>query len=125
MEPDLYEQELELSFIEYENLQAEHIDIMKNEPLPDIAAMTQKRDDSFIKLKHNLDRFVKNAGSHGGADSLSDLTAYETRLASIMDVSQELSKVILEYKDKLTEGLAKLQQGKAAMQGYKTANMNY
>jgi len=125
MEPDLYKQELELCFIEFENLQVQHIDIMKNESMPDIAAMTQKRDDAFIRLKNNLDRFVKNAGSHDKADSLSDLRKYEIRLASIMDVSQELSKVTLEYKDKLTAGLAKIQQGKAAMQGYKTANMNY
>ncbi len=125
MESDLYKQKLELCFTEYEDLQIQHIDIMKNESMPDIAAMTQKRDDVFIRLKHNLDSFVKHAGSHGKTDSLSDLAEYETRLASIMDVSKELSKVTMEYKERLTAGLAKIQQGKAAMQGYKTANMNY
>lgn len=116
---------LEHCLTEYENLQIQHIDIMKNEPMPDIAAMTQKRDDAFIRLKNNLDSFVKNTDSRDGAENLSGLKKYEIRLASIMDMSHELSRVTQEYKDRLTAGLTKIKQGKAAMQGYKTVNMNY
>ena len=121
---EINKQALEHCLSEYENLQALHIDIMQKESMPDLAAMTQERDKAFIRLKLNLDSFVKKAGSEG-AGSLPDLAKYETRLTSIMDVSQELSRVTQEYKDKLTAGLAKIQQGKAAMQGYKAANMNY
>jgi len=124
MELEINKQSLERCLSEYENLQALHIDIMQKESMPDLAAMTLERDKAFIKLKQNLDSFVKKAGSEG-AGSLPDLAEYETRLTSIMDVSQELSRVTQEYKDKLTAGLAKIQQGKAAMQGYKTASMNY
>ncbi len=125
MELETNKQILERCLTEYENLHIQHIAIMKNEPMPDLAAMSQKRDDIFIRLKQNLDSFVKNAGSHDGAESLSGLKKYEIRIASIMDMSQELSKVTQEYKDQLTAGLTKIKQGKAAMQGYKTANINY
>jgi len=120
-----YKQKLELCLTEYENLQVQHIDIMKNESMPDLAAMTQKRDKVFIRLKQNLDDFVKNSGSHKGIDSLPELAEYETRLTSIMEVSEELSRAIQEYKTKLKTDLAKIQQGKAAMRGYKAANINY
>ena len=121
MELEINKQALESCLTEYENLQTQHIDIIKNDSMPDLVAMTRERDKVFIRLKQNLDSFV-NAGSHEEAGSL---PALETRIASIMDVSQELSKAIQEYKNQLSTGLARMQQGKAAMQGYKTANMNY
>ncbi len=118
-------QVLEHCLSEYENLQAKHIDIIQKEPMPDLAAMTQERDKAFIRLKQNLDRFVKTTGSNERAGSIPDLAEYETKIASIMDASHQLSRVIQEYKDKLTAELAKIQHNKAAMHGYKTANMNY
>ncbi len=123
MEIELYKQKLEICFTEYENLQNLHLDVMKNEPMPDVARMTQDRDMAFDKLKQNINDFVENAGSHGGTDSISVLTGYETRLSSIMDVSEELSKAILKYQDNLKINLAKIKQNKAAMQGYKSVNM--
>jgi len=125
MELERYRQKLELCFTEYENLQVQHIDIMKNESMPDLAAMTQKRDKVFIRLKENLDNFVKNAGVQKGIERVPELAEYETRLTSIMAVSEELSIAIQEYKNKLMTNLAKIKQGKAAMQGYKAANINY
>ena len=97
---------------------------MKNEPMPDIARMTEDRDKAFEELKQNIDDFVGNAGSHEGTDSLPVLAEYETRLTSIMDVSEELSKAILKYRGNLKADLAKMQQGKAALRGYKAVNMN-
>lgn len=125
MEFEHYKQKLEFCLTEYENLQVQHIDIMRNESMPDLAAMTQKRDKAFISLKQNLDNFVRNAGPHKGIDSVPELAEYETRLTSIMDVSEELSRAIQEYKTRLKTNLAKIQHGKAAMRGYKAANMNY
>ena len=125
MELEHYKQKLELYFTEYENLQAQHIDIMKNESMPDLVAMTQKREKVFIRLKENLDNFVQNVGSQKGIDRVPELAKYETRIASIVDVSEELSRAIQEYKARLKIDLTKIQQGKAAMRGYKAANMNY
>ena len=125
LETNKQEQALESCLTEYENLQTQHIDIIKNESMPDLVAMTRERDKVFIRLKQNLDSFVKNTGSHEGTGRLPALAEYDNRIASIMDVSQELSKAIQEYKNQLSTGLARMQQGKAAMQGYKTANMNY
>ncbi|MCK5312102.1 MAG: hypothetical protein KAJ62_08330 [Desulfobacteraceae bacterium] len=119
-----YKQKLELCFTEYEELQILHLNVMKNEPMPDIARMTEDRDRAFEELKQNINYFVENAGSHGGINSLPALAEYETRLTSIMDVSEELSKAILKYRENLKTDLAKLQQGKAAMRGYKAVNIN-
>lgn len=119
-----YKQKLELCFTEYESLQNLHLDAMKNESMPDIARMTQDRDKAFEKLKQKINDFVGNAGSHGGENSLPVLTEFETRLTSIMDVSEELSKAIFKYRDNLKTDLAKMQQGKAAMKGYKAVNMS-
>ncbi len=124
MEIEQYKQKLETCFTEYENLQNLHLDVMKNEPMPDIARMTQDRDIAFDKLKQNINDFVGNAGSYGGTGSISVLTEYETRLSSIMDVSEELSKAILVYRENLKINLAKIKQNKTAMQGYKSVNMS-
>ena len=124
MEIEQYKQKLELCFTEYENLQMLHLDVMKNEPMPDVARMTEDRDSAFARLKQNLDDFVGNAGSHEGASSLPVLAEYETRLTSIMDVSEKLSKAIQGYMENLKTNLAKMQQSKAALRGYKAVNMN-
>ncbi|MCP3898940.1 MAG: hypothetical protein GY707_04300 [Desulfobacteraceae bacterium] len=124
MKIEQYKQKLELCFTEYEKLQLLHLDVMKNEPMPDVARMAQDRDKAFEELKQNINGFVGNAGSHGGTDNLPVLAEYETRLTSIMDVSEELSKATLRYREHLKSDLAKMQQNKAAMKGYKAVNMN-
>lgn len=124
MEIEQYKQKLELCFTKYEELQKLHLDVMKNEPMPDIARMTEDRDIAFDRLKQNINDFVGNAGSHGGTNSLPVLAEYETRLTSIMDVSEELSKATLEYRENLKANLAKMQQSKAALRGYKAVNMH-
>ena len=123
MDIEQYKQKLELCFTEYENLQKLHLEVMENEPMPDIARMTKDRDNAFDRLKQNINNFVGNAGSQGGTNSLPVLAEYETRLTSIMDVSEELSKSILKYRDNLKTDLAKMQQGRAAMRGYKAVNL--
>ncbi len=124
MKIEQHKQTLEICFIEYENLQNLHLDVMKNEPMPDIARMTEDRDKAFDKLKQHLNVFVQNAGSNGGINSIPLLEGYETRLSSIMDVSDELSKAILKYQENLKTNLAKMKQSKTAMQGYKAVNMS-
>jgi septation ring formation regulator EzrA len=124
MEMEQHRQRLELCFTEYEELQNLHLFVMKNEPMPDLVRMTEDRDKAFDELKQNLNTFVQNAGSNGGINSLPVLAEYEVRLTSIMDVSEELSKAILEYRKDLKTNLSKMQQGKAALRGYKTVNMN-
>ena len=124
METEQYKQKLELCFTEYEELQELHLDVMRNEPMPDIARMNEDRDIAFNRLKQNINNFVGNAGSNGGIDSLPVLAEYETRLTAIMDVSEELSKEILKYRESLKKNLAKMQQSKAALRGYKAVNMN-
>jgi chromosome segregation ATPase len=124
MEIEQYKQNLEICFTEYENLQSLHLDVMKTEPMPDIARMTEERDSAFDRLKQIIDSFVGNAASHGGSDNRTVLAEYETRLTSIMNVSEELSKAILEYRENLKTSLAQMKQSKAAMQGYKAVNMN-
>ena len=124
MEIAQQKQLLERSFTEYENLQNLHLEVMKNEPRPDIARMTEDRDVSFNRLKQNINEFVGVAGSNGGKESLPVLAEFETRLKSIMDVSEELSKAILEYQKGLKKDIAKIKQSKAAMKGYKPANVN-
>jgi len=117
-----HKQELELCFTVYENLQNLHLDVMENEPMPDIARMTEERDNAFAKLKQKLNSFVQNAGSNGGLENVPVLSEYETRLTSIMDVSEKLSKAILKYRGNLKTDLEKMQQSKAAMRGYKAVN---
>ena len=124
MEIEQYKQKLELCFTEYENLQKLHIDVMKNEPMPDIARMTKDRDSVFDELKQNLDAFVGNAGSTGGIDNLPALAKFEERLTSIMNVNEKLSKAIEEYRENLKTNLAKMKQSKAALRGYKAVNLS-
>ena len=124
MEIELHKQRLELCFTEYEELQNVHLFVMKNEPMPDLVRMTEERDKAFDELKQNLNTFVQNAGSRVGTDSLPVLAEYEGRLTAIMDVSEELSKAILKYRETLQANLSKMQQGKAALRGYKAVNMN-
>ena len=117
-------QKLELCFTEYEELQKLHLDVMKTGPMPDITAMTNDRDKVFHRLQHNINNFVGNAGSHGGVDSLPVLAEYEKRLTSIMNVNEELSNAIEEYRENLKINLAKMKQSKAALRGYKTTNLS-
>lgn len=116
-------QALDLCFNEYETLQAQHIHIMKNESMPDLVTMTQKRDAAFVHLKKKLNDFVANKDTI--ENNLSVMAEYETRLSELMRVSQELSTLIEDYRGQLMASLKKMQKGKVAMQGYKTANMNY
>jgi hypothetical protein len=124
METEQYKQKLELCFTEYEKLQILHLDVMKTEPMPDIARMTEDRDLAFNRLKQNIDVFIGNAGSNGGTDNLPALAEYEERLTSIMNVSEELSKAIEAYRENLKINLAKMKQSKAALRGYKAVNVN-
>jgi glutamate synthase domain-containing protein 3 len=124
MKTELNKQNLELCFTEYENLQELHLNVLKTEPMPDIARMTEDRDIVFNRLKQNINAFVENAGSNGGKDNLPALADFETRLTSIMAVSEELSEAIMKYRENIKIDLAKMQQGKAAMRGYKAVNLN-
>ncbi|MCK5100868.1 MAG: hypothetical protein KAR45_22355 [Desulfobacteraceae bacterium] len=124
MDTEQYKQKLELCFTEYEELQILHLDVMKTEPMPDIAAMTNDRDKVFDRLKQNIDDFIGNAGSHGGTDSLPVLAEFEERLTSIMNVNEKLSKAIEEYREDLKTNLAKMKQSKAALRGYKAVNLS-
>ncbi len=124
MNIEQYKQKLELCFTEYEEIQTLHLKVMREEPMPDIALMTEERDKVFARLKKNIDGSIANAGSNGGKETVSVLAGFEARLASIMDVSEELSRAIQGYQDNLKTNLAKMQIGKAAMHGYKAVNIN-
>jgi len=114
---------LNFYFSEYETLIAQHIHMMKNESMPDLAAMTRESDLAFIQLKQNLNNFVENNDTSD--DGLPILAEYKTRLTSIIAVSEELSGIIENYRNHIKTSLKKMQQGKTALHGYKTAIMNY
>jgi len=124
MNIEQYKSMIEKSFREYEIIQEQHLNIMQTNQLPDLKTMTQERDAAFFNLTEILNKFIENAGTIGGQDSLPILTQFEGRLSSILAVDEKISFEINKHRSRLQKSLEQLKQGKIAMQGYKMTGKN-
>ena len=115
---------LDEHFDNYENLQVNHLDILKSDTSPDLEQMTKERNIIFEVLKTTLESFIGNAGTQHGKDSLSILSQYETRLAVLMKLDDDISDEIKKYRTLLKINLNHMKKGKAAMNGYKKTGTN-
>jgi len=108
----------------YENIQTEHLLILKGEEMPDLGAMTRKREAAFLDLKESLDNLVENAGSIGGTKSIPVLSEFEKRLNTIMALDGQIATEIQRHRAELKKHLNHMKRGKAAMKGYNPAGLN-
>jgi len=112
---------IENCFNSYENIQIQHLDIMKSKDLPNLDLLTQERTTVFQILKTALDTFMENAGSLYGSDSLSAISRYEGKLASILKLDEDIAIEIKKHQEHLKVSLARLKKGKTALNGYRKA----
>lgn len=109
-------------FCNYEKVQTRHLDSLNSDSVPDIALMISERANVFDILKTTLEVFIKNAGNK--SENLSILTRYETRLASIMTLDEQIKKHIQKHRNNLKDGLNHMKKGKLAMAGYSSTGKN-
>ncbi|MBU1340938.1 MAG: hypothetical protein KKE44_00310 [Proteobacteria bacterium] len=115
---------IENCFSRYEELQVRHLAVMESENLPDLDLMTRERETVFHLLKTALESFMETAGTQYGTDSLSVLSRYEDRLASMMKLDDKIAIEIKRHRDSLKVNLNLMKKGKAAMNGYRRAGTN-
>ncbi|MFH2093686.1 MAG: hypothetical protein ABIJ31_15105 [Pseudomonadota bacterium] len=111
---------LDKCFDNYETVQVHHLDMLKSDQTPDLEQMTKERNTVFQFLKTTLESFVTKTGMQHGDESLSILSGYETRLATLMELDGQISNEIKKYKDFLKINLNHMKKGKTAMNGYKS-----
>lgn len=116
------EKKIETSFIDYEQTQVRHLDMMNSDALPDLELMTRERDASFLVLKQALDGYMKTAGTQ--KNGILILTRYENRLVSMMALDEKIAMAIEKHRDLLKINLNRMKKGMTAMSGYKKAGIS-
>lgn len=116
---------IENSFNEYENLQAQHLEILKSDQIPDLEGMNNERNEVFRLLKASLEIAMGSAvQDRGKKNSIHLLKKYEIRLNRIIQLDDKISIEIKKYQDLLKSSLNRIKKGKNAMNGYKKAGVN-
>jgi hypothetical protein len=118
---DVSEQKIEQRFLDYESLQARHLDMMKRTNLPDMKALTQERKQASDDLQTALNRFMENAGSLGRSKSIPLLSKFESRLNTIMELDERIASEIERHRGVMKKELSQMKQGKKAIEGYGSA----
>ena len=106
---------------EYENLQNRHLDLLKEEQLPDLAQMTIERRRASEKLKNAINEFISITGQ---AQSLSDapkMKKLKQRLGLILRVDETIGVEIQRHKDQLGKSLKRLKCGKTTLESYRSS----
>ncbi|HCY85163.1 MAG TPA: hypothetical protein DHV36_08520 [Desulfobacteraceae bacterium] len=113
-------EKIEEQFWAYETLQNNHLALMREDRLSDVAALVKERKDASANLQKALNAFVENAGSLGGR-SIELLSTYENRLNDIMALDEQIASEIEKHRGWLKKELSQMKHGKKAIQGYQSA----
>ena len=105
----------------YQQMQHEHLHLLKSTSMPDLAKMTQERNEAFQSLKKRIDDFTDTAGS-SGTDAIDILSGFEKKIQDILVLDNQVSKEIKKYKLVLSENLKRIRAGKTAINGYANSN---
>ncbi|NOX34967.1 MAG: hypothetical protein GXP56_14775 [Deltaproteobacteria bacterium] len=86
--------------------------------------MTEERTNAFQMLKTALESFMENAGMHCGTGSIPEISRYEGRLESIMELDEKIRIEITRHSNCLKTSLNRMKKGKVAMNGYRNIRIN-
>ena len=121
MDASAHKKNIEHKFLEYEALQQQHLELLKQEELTEMKSLVEERKAASAHLQNALKSFMDNAGSLGGGKSIPQLSEYETRLNDIMTLDERIAAEIERHRAWLKKQLGQMKQGKKAMQGYQSA----
>ena len=103
----------------YEDMQQRHLHLLTTTQLPDLASMSQERDQIFSALQNSIQADMDTAGqSPDRSQALSRLKGYEDRLNRISHLDAEIRSAIQDHKTRLKRHLDRMKHGKTAMKGY-------
>lgn len=113
---------IEDAFSVYEKVQQEHLSTLQDGGMPDLALMGRQRDAAFKALKTSLDDYMINAGSSNKTGAINRLNGFQTRVADLMALDDQISNEIKKYKIQLMKNLNRVNKGKTALKGYKDSS---
>lgn len=116
--------EIQKNLTDFEKLQHEHLSVLENNSIPDLAQMTRDRSSRFSEIKSQIDRFIENAG-RDGIENIDVLTGFEKQIQIIMELDRQISDKIEQHRSVLSDNLKKMKAGKTAMKGYSNSNTLY
>ncbi|NDY70950.1 hypothetical protein DO021_05340 [Desulfobacter hydrogenophilus] len=106
---------------EYENLQNRHLDLLKAEPLPDLAQMTIERRGASEKLKSAINEFISTTGQFEFSYDAHKMATLKQRLGLILKVDGTIGVEIQRHKNQLEKSLKSLKHGKTTLESYRPA----
>ncbi len=111
-------QSIHLSFDQYDDLLALHIEKM-SDPLnrPDVNKMNFERASTFEDLKNRLNCFVKNL-KKGNDDFTETVNICKERMGSILKKDLFIKRKIADYQNELKHKKKMMNSGKRVLQGY-------
>ena len=106
---------------EYENLQNRHLDLLKEELLPDLAQMTIERRGASEKLKSAINEFISPTGQPKFSYDAHEMTTLKQRLGLILKVDETIGGEIQRHKNQLEKSLKSLKHGKTTLESYRSS----
>ncbi|WP_020588244.1 hypothetical protein [Desulfobacter curvatus] len=104
---------------EYENLQNRHLDLLREELLPDIAQMTIERRGASEKLKSAIDEFISATNQAKFPSDNHEMATLKQRLGLILKVDEAIGVEIQRHKNQLEKSLKHLKHGKTTLESYR------
>ena len=106
---------------EYENLQNRHLNLLKEEQLPDLAQMTIERRGASEKLKSAINEFISKTGQSKFSSNANKMATLKQRLGLILKVDETIGGEIQRHKNQLEKSLKYLKHGKTTLESYRPA----
>jgi hypothetical protein len=106
---------------EYEDLQSRHLNLLKEELLPDLARMTIERRGASKNLKSAIDRFIRTADPSEDLSDAERMVTLRERLGLILKVDETIGVEIQRHKSQLEKSLKSLKQGKTTLESYRSS----
>ena len=106
---------------EYENFQNRHLDLLKEEQLPDLTQMTIERRLASEKLKSAINEFISITGQAKSLSDASKIKELKQRLGVILRVDETIGVEIQRHKKQLEQSLKHLKCGKTTLESYQSA----
>lgn len=106
---------------EYENIQNRHLDLLKEEQLPDLAQMTIERRRASEKLKSAINEFISITGQAKSLSDASPMKKLKQRLGLILKVDETIGVEIQRHKKQLEQSLKHLKCGKTTLESYQSS----
>nr|WP_319397043.1 hypothetical protein [uncultured Desulfobacter sp.] len=106
---------------EYEDLQSRHLNLLKEELLPDLARMTIERRGASKNLKSAIDAFIRTADPSKVLSDAERMVTLRERLGLILKVDETIGVEIQRHKSQLEKSLKSLKHGKTTLESYRSS----